>query len=1858
MDPSDIFKHENGTHLPVAKCQYLVLTSIDSVDLLLKEMRTLALEDPANSTNISDLLLNVPSPTKPLAFAHKKGNFDRDCNSSSDTYVSDHEAGGNPHQTSFERNFEASQASASDLATNFWINSPHGTLEPHIIADSESNSMDAAPTTTALPAKSIMKPLGTPSTSPKKSVAFPEQKNLETLHHYSPTSEQEPSPTVEMAPGIAHLWSEMDKDDQVIDSAGASPPPVPPPHTSSTITGLLAPQENDNEAENDEVDISVLSAYRLSHTNYSNISLNEKLDIFLSNNSHAANDDLDDHLEKLDLAKKEETDLNIHHLSFQLEEPHEKIENPLNVLHRTQEVRLRSAGSSQSSLQSLMDSNRQLDFNNIATLSTGIQLNDGIKGFPDSIADLIIPTTDVHDSEHDSSHDVLTFSARKTPKVGSDSEEVFQDSFDQSYHITEKSILNLLNSTSQLNLPSADTQESRKVQTSREDFTPENAPEELEVKLEPEVFQEGSKQESTPADLDQLLALQLQPPNIHVKIEPKEVLMKTEPEDALGMQDSDLVAKFRVKEEPNEDVAKEESEVEYDHQIKEEENEGILKMEPQISFSADEDLPVVKTEIDSKFNESPAGVVKSESPALEAPPSPKLTNPETDEDSKDIDINNSEDNDSNDSEGIHNREDVRNLMEASKTIPKIKGEDDTKALDEPPNTDPSDNHLVQNPFAALTHSDGSSSGLEISDSTTIHVVRADVAYVSSTEARLVSSSLPSPKSVEALMKSQEIDYSNDGDIDEDTGNLIRVKLETIHHSANVIPNAAQSAESSSGSEIFEDTSEVLLGMTLAPSKSEDLSHNLFQLKSTLHNERVVPDVQPVATIAAHPRVDSITHEEEIDNSVLANSSNILPPLHLMPPPSASVSRFLDPASTFEESLSAEHDKEKKNNTDFISIWHSQLQMRKHELPSAPLSYQVPDIQNYNTSDLAMGKRYKIPTTLTLTKFKEVNVVSKRVVSPGFDDFQISGFLPEISQTSGLEEHFKSLMHSQSIQPDLSASSSFYKVQRAGLETHNLLSQIDHSRVEEPPAPGPLPRRNHSARNTLRPVSVNTQDIPRSKTEKRSKFHVPSFEIKRSNSRLSPKNFYNDIFEDTAISRPTIKASGMKTLPSMDREDVKRILQMKQAMSQEEYSNLKLVGPRKRSVVQEPADKYDNIQQLASVHCASLTSSAMSQVTKKQLQLSHVIGELLSMPVAIESKDQILNDLSIFQIKADKTVDPPKAAEVISTPIPDNFENVRRLEQLNFPEPDPELISIIDSSPQIIHDNKGKPAAKEEMQKVTLSNRADAVPVESTIEYHGLLHPQRRPSLPQLAPGFEIAEGVGEIFDTPLSDPMEIPEGSIHESVTRLTQESEPKTQTIDMGASFPVKSPGKIHVVKAVAATPQKSTPKQSPIKINSSPVRLVKSGDAVTGIVLDAKPPKLRKEFGDNEITNEKIRVQRPKHEPGLSTVSVPSNVTDDTLLSGKNSQDRVISNSQGSSAPLSIETDRGRLFLRVVGLKNISLPDIKSRKGSFSVTLDNGVHCIKTPNYKLDSLNVLIGKEFELAVGKSLEFILTMKATYNKPKGTLMEVHERKVVRSKNRISRLFGSKDIITTTRYVPQEVQDAWKNKFAADGSFARCYIDLEQYELQITGIARNFNITCFNEWETTAAGGKVTQRQPYQIAQLEVKMLFVPRTEPYEVLPTSIKTAYESLDELRFESHLSLEGYMHQDGGDCETWKKRWFKLSGTSLIAHSEYSHKTRAKINLAKVVEVIYVDKENMNRSSSNYRNFSDILLVQNAFKIRFANGEIIDFGAANKNEKMQWIRSIQEIVYRNKFRRQPWIKLMQEKNGNSRPRSLVIGN
>lgn len=1589
MSLKDIFKQENGmshaTYGVLALPQKRTNTP-DSVDMLLKEINSGSL-DP--STSFTDSLLAIASPIKPLNFpSHKSENTEirRDYNSSSDTYVSDH---GDQDDYNLE------------------------------------TSMSREDATHQSPSKSIMKSQTGNNGSPKKQVAFHNDEELEEFHLYTAHEDTENQLLPMDSDPIAHAWSNVDQLD-LHDDVDSSSPPVPPPHSSDTITGLLGDQRDDN----DDINVSDLSHYRLSHKSFSNLSLNEKLGIFLNNPQfQTAQDDMDQHLDRLDHAREQETNVNIHHLSFQLETARPVVQNPLNALTRTEEVMLKSGGSSQSSLQSLMDSNRYLDVNSVGNQSSGIVFNDGIKGFLDNVAGLIIPATDDH---RDDSSDIITFGKPSRPRKSTN------ESFNQSYNLTEKSIPNLLNSSSQLDLSGKDIDRQEEHSLNQEEAI--DYP--TVVKKEAEEHFLLPEPNSSPEAV--LPMVKSESSNSIVKLEHEQSFIKPEPDQSL------------VKQEPRETEVKE---------------------EPQEYIG---ESPVAEEDAEP----SPYLNVKSE-----ANHSIEIANPEQ---LAEISIQQEET-----VEKVTDRTDTERDGLKTEPVEHVKEHI-------PPSIESDKNHLLVS-FPASVSKDNESVDFEIHD-ISLHMEETEIVEVAYRDNRNVK--LISPIDMSESSLDEEENKTNNSEALDSSIEQVK-KLKTVY---SKVQQDEEGLTVDTSSEVFEDTSEDFLGKIGGTLKLDEKDNSLAR-----------------------------DHEEE--NSILANSSNIVPHPDIdLPSPYTQSLEF--GYNSFEESLSAENDADTKKN-DFISIWHSQQQQRKTYLKPSELSYRVSSILNYD-ANLAPQEKPRIPSLLNQRKFKEVNLVSKRIVSPGFEDLHVSGFLPEISQDSGLEGHFHSLLGTNN-----NKSYTEERTRRKSWSSQNILSDLTDNNVPEPASI--IPKR-HSINITLKPKKVTVVNEPVHAPNKKSKFYVPPFEIRRTDSILSPKNKYNDIFDDHSFTKPTIKANGMKTLPSMDRDDVKRIMQMKQAMSQEEYSHLKHIGNKKSTVVQEHATQANHIPQVASIHCDSLMSHLS---TKRPMQ--HVADELCTKPVAIASKDQLIEETKV----SPPTSVLPRVADHVKTE--------------GFPEPDPELIS--DQS----HGNSTPTA-------VTFGSR------------NPFLVNQPKSLQPPVTPTTE----------TPSTPPP------------------------------------------KASPSTPRKNSgpgSRKSPIKIHS-PVKIIKSGNSVTGVVLDSKRDQ---EFTGDELLNQKPRESKT---PGyaLSTISVPSKVISKENTFDMNDNPSIanaIHDSHAASSSTSrntsvVSSERGKLFFRVVGFKNINLPGIKDRNGSFSIILDNGVHCIKTPSYRLDGPNVMIGKEFELTVGESLAFILTMKATYDKPKGTLVEVSERKVVKPKNKLRRMFGSKDIVTVTKYVPTSVKDEWKNTFATDGSFARCYVDLEQYEGQVLGKCCSFNITCFNEWGTTPQGDDSIKRKPYVIGQLEVKMLYVPRSEPYEILPSSIKYAYERLDDLKDEKRVSLSGYMHQEGGDCETWKKRWFVLKGTSLVAHSEFSHKTRANINLAKVAEVIYVDKDDAQRSSSNYRNFSDILLMENAFKIRFANGEVIDFGAANKTEKVQWIKAIQEIVYRNKFRQQPWVKLMQRRNGH----------
>ncbi|KAH3663868.1 hypothetical protein OGAPHI_005271 [Ogataea philodendri] len=336
------------------------------------------------------------------------------------------------------------------------------------------------------------------------------------------------------------------------------------------------------------------------------------------------------------------------------------------------------------------------------------------------------------------------------------------------------------------------------------------------------------------------------------------------------------------------------------------------------------------------------------------------------------------------------------------------------------------------------------------------------------------------------------------------------------------------------------------------------------------------------------------------------------------------------------------------------------------------------------------------------------------------------------------------------------------------------------------------------------------------------------------------------------------------------------------------------------------------------------------------------------------------------------------------------------------------------------------------------------------------------------------------------------------------------------------------------------------------------------------------------------------------------------------------------------------GRFFLRVMGLRELKLPEIAHRNAKFQIVLDNSIHRLTTDYFPIESAGfVPVNKEFELVVADALDIVMTLKIKYDKPKAQLVEVTDKRKVKPKNVFAKMLGYKDIVTSTRYVTKPAEkDPLAELVAADGSFAKFFISFANFEHHVTGESKIFKLDGMNEWRSS--NDKSKPAVPYKVCAADFNMLFVPRTSEYETLPISIKNAYDMVAEVRNTLSETNEGYMYQEGGDVEVWSRRFFKLQGYDLCAHNDTTFKLKARINLKRVVDVEYVGKED---TAGSKRVYSDRLLLNNSFKLRFANGETIYFGCDSKEEKTRWVELLETIGAQNSFMRQPWVKLMASK-------------
>lgn len=385
-------------------------------------------------------------------------------------------------------------------------------------------------------------------------------------------------------------------------------------------------------------------------------------------------------------------------------------------------------------------------------------------------------------------------------------------------------------------------------------------------------------------------------------------------------------------------------------------------------------------------------------------------------------------------------------------------------------------------------------------------------------------------------------------------------------------------------------------------------------------------------------------------------------------------------------------------------------------------------------------------------------------------------------------------------------------------------------------------------------------------------------------------------------------------------------------------------------------------------------------------------------------------------------------------------------------------------------------------------------------------------------------------------------------------------------------------------------------------------------------------------------------------------------------------------------LESDRGRLFVRVLGVKHITLPRVAEKQAKFNVVLDNGVQELVTPFRSLSGENAAVDQEFELVAGSArLDINLTMRAKWPRAGAQVpsrSKQHLRtpsiasnsteasdKSARKLGGFSKLFGKKKSpapsspvasprlpqTANATYLP--VKDAWDDLTDTDGSFGRVQISLADHEDKIYGKAQKFELPIANHWSVITHHCRRTPHEPYQVGILQVQMMFVPRVSKQEQLPHSIAEALTQLQtgraavqsekkavadrekaeaarqiELR-RNAVQHEGYLSQLGGDCTYWRRRFFKLDGCNLTAYSE-SRKPRISINLVKATQVV-ADKSTLTRAPGKNRRKSafaeqeeGFMFVDSGFRVKFENGEVIDFYAEDSEDKQRWVGALKNAV------------------------------
>ncbi|KAH9458065.1 hypothetical protein MJO29_005180 [Puccinia striiformis f. sp. tritici] len=367
------------------------------------------------------------------------------------------------------------------------------------------------------------------------------------------------------------------------------------------------------------------------------------------------------------------------------------------------------------------------------------------------------------------------------------------------------------------------------------------------------------------------------------------------------------------------------------------------------------------------------------------------------------------------------------------------------------------------------------------------------------------------------------------------------------------------------------------------------------------------------------------------------------------------------------------------------------------------------------------------------------------------------------------------------------------------------------------------------------------------------------------------------------------------------------------------------------------------------------------------------------------------------------------------------------------------------------------------------------------------------------------------------------------------------------------------------------------------------------------------------------------------------------------------------------------GRVFIKMSKLAFRGLP-LSQKPVYFQVVIDNGLHKVKTPFYKLEP-EVSIGVEFELVRAKKLEFSLAFSVPLNEPRNAHLQpppppqpaspprpvpqVIPQSIPQSPKRLFGFFGasSKRSAKHQQQVRQEQQQQLqileRQRAALDRQLharpvphplvglldrnhvlATAIVNFEQYAHGCLGKWKQAVVPCMSALEDPVKA-EMQMRRTFTgpIGEVSLEFLSLPPIPklPNATIPNSGSECLKGLKIAEWWQEVWHEGVLSQLGADCQTWRRRTFKATGGSLFAYNDIMKKLSAEIRLTEVVSLQDCGSADGNENEEPRHstiNDQGEILPPFTFRLVFKDGSEILFHADNQTEFKRWKNVLRQLL------------------------------